>query len=211
MNQDNTYDVQYILSGRKRKSVEWDQIIESKQNVDLINGTSDHDALDDIPEFIGGDEGSSKSTRKSRRRKKEKKEPADSERSISTCSRSMRSRKPRKDAEDEDPSVDDETIGSIVQNKMNGEDQFSIATVSKSRNELPQRSSKKIRSLRPSMSMRKTRSNVNEREKLNGTSDHDPLDDIPEFIGGDEGSSKSTRKSRRVTNTCTGSKKQRKN
>ena len=57
----------HILSGQKQKSAEWNQIIEHKQYVDLINGTSDHDPLDDIPEFTGGDEESSKSTRKSRR------------------------------------------------------------------------------------------------------------------------------------------------
>jgi hypothetical protein len=102
VNPDNTYDVKIDMTGRQKKSVKPEQIIESSKNADLTSAASVHDKPNvedtneagpsDIPQFIGGEpeDGASTPTRKSIRKRKTGR--TDDERSVSTSSRSMRSK-----------------------------------------------------------------------------------------------------------------------
>jgi len=99
VNTDNTYDMKYVMTGRTKKSVKLEQIVENDKNAE--NGKNadpsslalDHDEAgpSDIPEYIGGEPEKRKST-PNRRSSRKKMERTNDERSVSTSSRSIRSR-----------------------------------------------------------------------------------------------------------------------
>jgi len=99
VNTDNTYDMKYVMTGRTKKSVKLEQIVENDtnaengKNADPSSLALDHDEAgpSDIPEYIGGEPEKRKST-PNRRSSRKKMERTNDERSVSTSSRSIRSR-----------------------------------------------------------------------------------------------------------------------
>merc|ERR1712238_216833 len=94
VNTDNTYDMKYVMTGRTKKSVKLEQIVENDKNADPLSLALDHDEAgpSDIPEYIGGEPEKRQSIPNRRSSRTKKMERTNDERSVSTGSRSIRSR-----------------------------------------------------------------------------------------------------------------------
>merc|ERR1712238_109235 len=94
VNTDNTYDMKYVMTGRTKKSVKLEQIVENDKNADPLSLALDHDKAgpSDIPEYIGGEPEKRQSIPNRRSSRTKKMECTNDERSVSTGSRSIRSR-----------------------------------------------------------------------------------------------------------------------